>query len=280
MMDMENQLPEVRIVPIEKLVPHEMEDSERTKRIEMRIRVDGALKNPVIVGKIRRDGPKLLLLDGVHRVNALKRLGCRDVVAQVIDYRSNDVKVFTWHHLIQGFEVPRLLKSIRGIKDIVLEKVDRERAEALLKEKKIVCYFLFKNGDVFVVKCEDDLKTRTLKLRDVVDVYKRASEIYRLTKSEADFLLKESKDAIAVLSIPVYDKREIEELAFNGINLPAGITRHVVSKRVLGLHIDLALLKVDMSLKSKNKILKEIIKERIANKRARFYPESVFVFDE
>jgi len=277
---MENKLPDIRIVPIEELVPHEMEDPERTKRIEMRIKADGVLKNPVMVGKISTDGFRMLLLDGVHRVNALKRLGCRDVVAQIVNYWSHEVEVFTWHHLIRGFDPNHLLNKIKDIKDVVLEKARRETAQALLEKREIVSYLLFRNGDVFVVKSKGDLKAKTMKLRDVVDACRETSEIYRVTKGEADFLLKASRDSTAILFIPVYGKKDIVDLALSNVKLPAGVTRHVVSKRALGLHIDLALLKVDMSIKSKNKILREVIKERMANKRTRFYPESVFVFDE
>ncbi|MEM5782422.1 MAG: ParB N-terminal domain-containing protein [Candidatus Aenigmatarchaeota archaeon] len=273
----ENDLPAIKFIPIEKLILHEMDDPERTKRIEMKIRADGFLKNPVMVGKIRHNGNKLLLLDGVHRINALKRLGCRDVLAQVIDYKSKDVKVFTWNHLIKGFDMQDILNSIGNT---TVEKIDRKKAEVLLKKKKIVGYFLLKNEDVFMIKCDDDLITRTLKLKDIVDTYKGSWEIYRITRSEISFFLREGNDSTAILFIPPYNKREIVELAFKEIKLPAGVTRHIIPNRVLGLNIDLALLKVDISIKTKNKILKEIIKERIANKRTRFYPESVFVFDE
>jgi len=58
----------------------------------------------------------------------------------------------------------------------------------------------------------------------------------------ADFLLKASRDSTAILFIPVYGKKDIVDLALSNVKLPAGVTRHVVSKRALGLHIDLALL--------------------------------------
>jgi len=90
---MKNELPEIRIIPIEKLVLHEIEDPEGTKMLEERLRTDDFLKNPVIVGKVKRNGSWFLLLDGVHRVNDLKKLGCRDVVAQIIDYSSEDILV-------------------------------------------------------------------------------------------------------------------------------------------------------------------------------------------
>jgi len=51
-------------------------------------------------------------------------------------------------------------------------------------------------------------------------------------------------------------------------------------RRALGLNIDLSLLKADLSIKDKNDAVKELINERIVNKRTRFYPESVFVFDD
>lgn len=275
-----NELPEIRIIRIEKLVLHEIEDPERTKRLEERLRADGFLKNPVIVGKVKRNGSGFLLLDGVHRVNGLKKLGCRDVVAQIIDYAGEDLTVHTWYHLIYGFEPQYLLRKIKDIGDVILEKTNRKRAEMLLKQKKIVSYLLFKNGDIFAIKSKDDVKTRTAKLTDVVNVYGASSQIYRASKGEVDFLLKESKDATAVLVIPVYEKKDIVNLAFDDVKLPAGITRHVVPKRVLGLSIDLALLKVDIPIENKNKLLQEIIKQRVVNKRTRFYPEPVFVFNE
>jgi len=277
---MKNELPDIRIIPIEELVFHEMEDPERTKRIAERIRADGVLKNPVIVGNVKHESSKFLLLDGVHRVNALKKLGSKDVVAQIVDYWSDDVKVYTWCHVIHGINARHLLKKLKDIKDINLEKMNEKSAQMLLEQKRIVSYLLFKNEDVFVVKSKDDLKTRATKLRDVVNVYGATSKIYRVSKSEVDFLLRKSKDATAVLFIPVYEKDDIVNLAFNKIELPAGITRHVVSKRVLGLYMDLALLKVDISIEDKNKLLEEVIKQRVANKKIRFYPESVVVFDE
>lgn len=277
---MKSELPEIRIIPIEKLVLHETEDPERTKRLQERLRADGFLKNPVIVGKVKCNGSWFLLLDGVHRVCGLKKLGCRDVVAQIIDYSSADLTVHTWYHLIYGFESRYLLRKMRDIGDVNLERTNRKRAEMLLKRKKIVSYLLFKNGDIFVIKSKDDLKTRTVKLTEIVNVYGATSQIYRVSKGEIDFLLEESQDATAVLVIPVYEKKDIVNLAIDDVKLPAGITKHVVPKRVLGLNIDLALLRVEISIEDKNKLLQEIIKQRVVNKRTRFYPEPVFVLNE
>jgi len=273
------KIPHVEIIKIDDLVFHETIDLERAKRLEEKIRKDGILRNPVIVGKIKGRN-KLLLLDGVHRVGALIRYGSKHIVAQIVDYFDENVEVYTWHHLIKNFDSKTLIEKIKDIEGIELEKTNREKADNLLKQKKIVAYLLFENDEVFIVKNGKDLKSKTEKLKAVVDIYGKNSEVCRISGDEIDFTLNNCDNLTAILVIPRYDKEDVVKLAFDKIDSPSGITRHVIPSRILGLDIDLSLLSTDIPIEDKNRLLKEIITERIKNKRTRFYQESVYILNE
>lgn len=273
-------MPEIKIVLINELLLHETEDPIRTKRLEERLIADGFLKNPVIVGRIAHGNSKFLLLDGVNRVSALKNLGFKDIVAQIADYFDRNLRIANWCHLVHGFKRQNLLRKIEDIEGVSLEKTDRQEAERLLEQKKIISYLLFKNEDVFIIKSSDDLKTRTLKLGEVVGACCKYSTIHRILKTEAESLLKKQMTATAALITPTYEKEEIVNLASAKIRLPSGVTRHIIPSRVLNLHVSLALLKVELPIEQKNKVVQEMISQSLAYEKARFYSESVFVFDE
>src|SRR2546427_12158141 len=55
------------------------------------IRKDGYLRRPVLVA----DG-ELVILDGHHRVEAVRALGARVIPAYLIDYFSDIVRLSTW----------------------------------------------------------------------------------------------------------------------------------------------------------------------------------------
>ena len=277
---MKNEIPEIRIVPIEKLMLHEMEEPKRARRLEERIVSDGFLKNPVIVGRVTNDDSKFLLLDGVNRVSALKTLGFKDITVQIVDYFDQNVRVHAWCHLINDFDPQYLLEKIKEIENVDLEKTNRKSARTLLKQKKIVCYLFFQNKGIFIVKSKNDLKTRAAKLADVVNIYSNSSIVHRTSEAEAAFLLRKQKTATAVLTIPVYEKKDVLNLALNEVRLPSGVTRHILPSRALNLYVDLALLRCDMPLQDKNKLIQEMVNQRMVNGKTRFYRESVFVFDE
>jgi len=280
---MGNNIPKIEIVPINKILFHEREDPERVSRLKEKIKVDGHLKNPVVVCRVKKNASKYLLLDGIHRVSALKEMGIRYILVQIIDYWNDKVEVHTWYHLLNDAQIKILIKHIKSLENITIEKSSKKKAERFLKENKIICYILLKGNSVFMVKSKNgvdsNLKQKTSLLNNIVNSYFTSSEVYRVTANEIVFLLKQKKNA-GILIMPQYSKEDIMNLALGSMRLPAGITRFIIPKRALGLDIDLSLLKVRINLKSKNKLLREIIKQRINTKKIRFYPESVFIFNE
>src|SRR3954447_7750372 len=91
-------LPDLRIVPLADVVPHEQADPRRVSRLSQRIAGDGLLKNPIIVTPIPGTS-QYMVMDGANRTAALATAGARDVLVQIVRYDQPGVDLTTWNHL-------------------------------------------------------------------------------------------------------------------------------------------------------------------------------------
>ena len=85
--------PSVRfeVVEIGRLRGHERIRPALLEQLMDQIRKDGYLRRPVLVA----DG-ELVILDGHHRVEAVRALGARRIPAYLIDYFSDIVRLSIW----------------------------------------------------------------------------------------------------------------------------------------------------------------------------------------
>lgn len=80
--------PRLELVRPQQLREHEETDPNHLREMFRAIEADGVLRKPLAV-----DFLTLVVLDGVHRLNVLKQLGCRRVPACLVDYSSDDIVV-------------------------------------------------------------------------------------------------------------------------------------------------------------------------------------------
>jgi len=83
--------PRFRLVEIGRLHGHEQIRPSLLAELTALIQKDGVLKRPVLVAD-----RALVILDGHHRVEALRSLGCRRVPAYLVEYESDVVHLTTW----------------------------------------------------------------------------------------------------------------------------------------------------------------------------------------
>jgi hypothetical protein len=81
----------IAILPISVLRPHERVDPDLVKELAEDIKECGFLRKPIVV-----DHETLIIIDGHHRVEALKRLGCKRAPCLLVDYRSPKIMVLSW----------------------------------------------------------------------------------------------------------------------------------------------------------------------------------------
>ena len=85
------------LIDIDLLHPHEQIDPIRLQEIKKQLIKDGIQREPIII-----EGNHLIVLDGHHRIRALKDLGYSKVVAYKINYNDNNLILKTWYPAIKG----------------------------------------------------------------------------------------------------------------------------------------------------------------------------------
>ncbi len=86
----------ILLVEIDRLRPHEEFVEEHVKEL-----MEDIVKVNVLIKPILVDSRTYIILDGHHRVEALKRLGSKYVPAVLVDYRSECIRVTSWRENVR-----------------------------------------------------------------------------------------------------------------------------------------------------------------------------------
>lgn len=267
----------LRIVCADDIVLHEGQDPLVVKKLAERLQTERILRNPPIVAEA--DG-RYIVLDGATRTGALKFLGLRDTVVQIVDYAARHICLDSWHHLIQRLPPSNLFDQMAGVAGVTVERVDAKQAEHDLALHQCLCYVLLRNGATYAVRGAAGLETSVHQLNQIVDLYKGKAEVYRAVTTEMGILTREYPDLSLMIVFPRYTPSEVTRLALNGAKLPMGITRHLIGGRAIGVNVPLERLGSGETLEEKNAWLQNWLLTKIHERKVRFYQEPVFVFDE
>jgi hypothetical protein len=85
------QMAEILLIDIEALKEHEEIRPDYLEELKCEILSDGILKMPIAV-----DRNTYIILDGHHRLHALRRMGCKKIPVILVDYQSPDIEVIAW----------------------------------------------------------------------------------------------------------------------------------------------------------------------------------------
>lgn len=82
---------DIVFIRIEELREHEEIRPDYLEELKNEILSDGMLKMPIAV-----DRSTYIILDGHHRLHALKRIGCKKIPVVLVDYQSPEIEVVPW----------------------------------------------------------------------------------------------------------------------------------------------------------------------------------------
>jgi len=82
---------EIAFFNIDELREHEEIRPDYLETLKNEILSDGLLKMPICIDK-----ETCIILDGHHRLQALKRIGCTKIPVVMVDYHSPEIKVIPW----------------------------------------------------------------------------------------------------------------------------------------------------------------------------------------
>jgi hypothetical protein len=283
------QLPDLRVLALDALVPHERTDPRRVHPLIERLRHEDVLRNPPIVAPF--DGRRFVVLDGANRTTAFQALGMPHILAQVVPYEK--VHLHVWHHAITQCSMLDLLDQVRGIAGLRMSEGDLMSARAALARRDALAFISLDDDQplhddttlehppsAIILSGGNTLVQRTELLNQLVDVYEGCSKIQRTAGDSLAEARTAFPDASAVVVFPRYEPAEIIDLARTGVRLPAGITRHVLPLRALRVNYPLDALRSDAPLAQKQAHLSEWVHERVGSRKVRTYVEPTVMFDE
>lgn len=269
------------IVSLQNVLLHEEIEHRRVDKLTERLRNERVLKNPPMTAQVNDNGtPRYIVLDGASRTSALRKLNVRDILVQIVDYHSQQVKLDSWHHLLLDITPAGLRRELDEVSCVSMVEMDEEQAQRELDERKILAYLKFTDGRSAGLRCSDDLAEQARALNEVVRSYEAKVELYRVSSTNLEQLVADPKRLAAVMVFPRYTPDEIIQLALSGARVPMGITRHIIPGRALRVNLPLDILESAQSLSKKNEWLDAWLQEKMKNRNVRYYQEPVFLFDE
>ena len=227
-----SQLVEVDLRPIGSVLPHEETITDLSSRLSDRIRADGFQRDPIIV-----DRENHVVLDGMHRLRALKDLGARHILCHLVDYSSPEIRLERWARLLKGAKRESLVEILKS------SRIDRRVSlkEAIeLVDGRSTPVSVLTSGSCFVAS------SRFRSLAVSFELVRRLDEASRAMGLKQDFIEEELVEAAipnpgnVVILAPRVKKNEVIEAAKSGKLFPHKSTMHVIGLRTVGVNYPLS----------------------------------------
>jgi len=267
----------IHLSPTKSLLLHEETIPDRVAELKREFLHDKVVRDPVIV-----DAGSWVVLDGMHRVVALRELECECVPVCAVDYLDPSIKVGAWYRSISGARNPDKIKlalSTLGLRfetfPLDVPKIAENPALAIL----------FAHGVCFKLMA-DNMQTF-----EILKVAEQCLQELGLTiefESEKDALqdLVNMKTEI-VMTLPKIDKASVRKAGLTSRLLPHKVTRHIIPARPLGVDVPLiTLTDRDTPLMDSNQRLVSDLGTRGITRKpsgavigGRRYEEETFIFN-
>lgn len=267
----------LRIVPAAEVRPHEVADPARERRITERLRDDGLLRDPLIVGAIP-EVEGYVLLDGTNRRRALHALGFPYMLVQIIEYANeHDVELRTWCHAVPRAveDLARAAAALAGVRVTSLEPLS---VHETLSDPQTLAVIAGRLSQVTIRRSPEPRPTRAEQLRAFVDLYEDSMTRVDCAPEEVEerAQMVGPDPAHALVAFPAFSRWQVVTMAMRGALIPAGITRHVIlGGRALRVNVPLDMLDARSGLESAN----DALREHLAGLQPRLYRESTILYD-
>ena len=266
----------ISMIDTDELKPHEEVVESTVIKLVNAIQREGLLRDPLMVDK-----DDYVILDGMHRYNSLKRIGCRFIPCCLFDYNSPLIKVGAWFRLFTVENPESVAEEV--LANLKYSKLKTDVASSTYDAQTII---LTKDGTTFTLTQPRDPLDRA---REAIALEKllvqRDHPVTYLSETSAIQQLK-SSDANFMVTLPVFSKEQIREVGLKGQLLPHKVTRHVIPSRPLAFNVPLNLLtNTDISREEADRKLSELLGQRRMERKpagsmfdGRRYDEELLIF--
>lgn len=238
--------------PIPKLWPHEHVDETHVDALERDIREAQLLRNPIIT-----DRDSNVVLDGMHRLRSLRRLGHAHAPVCQVPYHNPAVGVGSWSRRYGPTATAVISTVVDRLEDrgvAVSSRVGTPPADQLALITDEVTYAIAPTAAGFT-SLINPIKT-------VVETFQTHGHGPTLHPASDGPV---SPDGGVVVRPPPPSKNAVIRAATEGPLLPPNTSRHVIPSRPIGLDVPLSLL--DRSLDAGRRSLDEHVRTREVDRR-------------
>lgn len=277
--------PVLRLIPVDRLLPHEEHDAQRGRPLLEKIAEADIWLHPPIVTPLPDDEEYFVVLDGANRCHTAAALGFPHILVQIVDYESGQVALDTWNHVISELPTTELMADLKKFPDVTVTKTDLLTARAQLAKRDALVYLIdfTDKPSTYIIRTDTpyNVSVRTERLREIVDSYKQRCVLDRINSSNLNHIRQMFPNINALVVFPNYQPSEILFAAREKVLLPPGISRHIIQGRAMRLLYPIQRLRdPDTPLDEKNRELQEWVVERTKARAVRFYAESIYLFDD
>ncbi len=274
-------LPQLKVLPLEALQPHEQLDPSRVGPLREALARDGVLRNPPIVLPLDRRALRFMVLDGANRIAALRDLGLPFALVQVVNRSKDRLELETWSQVILGCPPEDLLRRIESSTRLALVGSPKARGnEAHISPPSLARLTLADGRDWAVEVESSSLEHSIAGLHELHAACRSVGRVERSIATSMLTLREVYPDLTGLLVLRALKIDEVLSLARRGIRMPAGITRFVLGPRALRVNYPLDRLGGSASLEACQGAFEAWLFRQIQGRSVRYYAEPTYLFDE
>ncbi len=269
----------IDIVPTVQLKPHEEIIEEAIRKLINDIKTEGVVRNPIII-----DEKTLVILDGMHRFEACRRLNLKFMIVAAVNYDDPRVGLSTWVRLIKATDIDR--KTVQERINQLDEKLKPFKAEA---NTGYTVTIYFKGEQIY----HENINSESQAKYNVYYILKELEKDLASEKAKAsyqlDSVVKENMNVYLsnyelLIVPPKLEKKDVIEIALQGKVYPPKSTRHTIPARPLNLNIPMNILMLNNIDEVRRKVMEILRSLRVRKVRGekvdtyRDYDETIYYF--
>lgn len=221
--------------PVSALKPHEETIESNTRDMVSQLQSDGVQKDPIIV-----DGSTGVVLDGMHRLSAFRRLGIAFAACSPVDYGAANISLGRWLRVYRCSGNDGPTDMIEGLGLTQKSAV----AEALgLLDRRETHAAAFAGGSAFLPRESADIEAGFTILRSA-DAFALSRKWERSFVGEEELSGHSHAPSEVVLAMGRLDKGDVVNAGISGRLFPCKTSMHFVDPRPVAVNISVEDLKI------------------------------------
>jgi len=256
------------------LKPHEETVAEDLKRLVVALKENPVLRHPIIA-----DRTTGIVLDGTHRLAAIKQLKCNFIPTALVDYNDPQITIERWFRQFSGSNIQDLENQLMRLKPKKVSHIECEdglskRRWFATVEKPMSCLaFPVRSPDPYEMVQDSHRIEMAARKEGVVIAYQDNGD------------MKGGDPESLVMSTIKIEKSEVVDAVKKGKLFPPKSTRHLVPSRPLGGGVPIDWLQVSDFSEAQSRYQEYVQSRKVkrlpegSRVGSRRYLEEVFLFE-